>query len=162
MRAEQMMREYKNMKREMRITKFQLGRFEGVSEEDIIMSMQSGHHDECERVQTSTLSDKTAKVAINYKNIMEKENDEWFGYLFHRYEYLKEELDFFEESVSALPGVLPDVVTDLLDGEMTWENIAGKFHVTTAMVAKYKKKALKELNVMYEMRDRQMESYILS
>lgn len=149
------------MKRELQITLFQLHRFEGVSEKDIILSMQLGRRDDCERVQTSTLSDKTAKVAMNYKNIMERENDEWFAYLFHRYEYLKEETDFFEESVSALPGVLPDVIMDLLDGELTWENIAEKYHVTTAMIAKYKKKALKELDTVFEMRDRQTESYML-
>lgn len=148
------------MKRELQITSFQLRRFEGVSEKDIILSMQLGRHDDCERVQTGTLSDKTAKVAMNYKNIMERENDEWFYYLFHRYEYLKEEIDFLEESISALPGVLPDVIMDLLDGELTWENIAGKYHVTTAMIAKYKKKALKELDTVFEMRDRQTESYM--
>ena len=160
MRAEQMVKEYKNMKRELQITQFQLSRFEGVSETDMIHALQFSHPGG-ERVQTSSLSDKTAKVAINYKNIVERENDEWFNYFFHRYKYLKEELDFFEQSVSALSGVLPDVIMDLLDGELTWENIAGKYHVTTATISKYKKKALKELEEVYEMRDRQTENYIL-
>ena len=51
---------------------------------------------------------------------------------------------------------------DLVEGELTWESIAMKYHVTTAMIAKYKKKALCELEAMYELRDRQTEAYILS
>ena len=149
------------MKRELQITEFQLSRFKGVDENDIIEAMQFSHP-EGERVQTSTLSDKTAKVAINYKNIVERENDEWFDFLFHRYEYLKEELDFFTDSVSKLSGVLSGVVTDLLDDDMTWDIMTSKYHVSRTMISKYKKNAIKELDAMYEMRDRQTEAYILS
>ena len=71
-------------------------------------------------------------------------------------------ISFFENSVSALSGNLSGVMWDLVMGELTWENIAVKYHVTTAMIAKYKKKALCELEAMYELRDRQTEAYILS
>ena len=84
MRAETMMKEYKTMKKELTILQFQLGQFKGVSEEDMILSMQLSHPDGDERVQTSTLSDKTAKVAMNYRQIMEKQNDEWFNFLCYR------------------------------------------------------------------------------
>lgn len=160
MRAEQMMRDYKNLKSELQITAFQLGRFKGVDAEDIILSMQFPHP-EGERVQGSGISDKTAKTALNYQNIMEKENDEWFDYLFNRYEYLSGEISFFEDCIRKLPGVLAGVVTDLLDEDMMWDTIAAKYHVSTAMIAKYKKKAVKELDIMYEIRDRQTEGYIL-
>lgn len=160
MRAEQMMKEYKNMERELQITEFQLSRFKGVDENDIIETMQFSHP-EGERVQSSTLSDKTAKAALNYKNIAERENDEWFGFLLQRHEYLKEELDFFIDSVSKLPGVLPGIITDLLDGGMTWDMLTLKYHVSRTMISKYKKSAIKELDMMYEMRDRQTETYIL-
>lgn len=160
MRAEQMMKEYKNMKRELQITEFQLSRFKGVDENDIIEAMQFSHP-EGERVQSSTLSDKTAKAALNYKNIAERENDEWFDFLIQRHEYLREELDFFTDSVSKLPGVLPGIITDLLDGGMTWDMMTSKYHVSRTMISKYKKSAMKELDMMYEMRDRQTETYIL-
>lgn len=92
---------------------------------------------------------------------MERENDGWYQYLFNRYLYLSEEIDFFERSVSALSGQLPGVVMDLVEGELTWENIAAKYHVSTAMIAKYKKKAAAELEKMYGFRDRQVEAYVL-
>ena len=91
MTAEAMMKEYKNMKKELTVTEFQLRQFQGVSEQDMIDSMLYSHQ-EGERVQTSTLSDKTANIAIKYKAAMERENDEWYDFLFHRYMFLKEEL----------------------------------------------------------------------
>ena len=90
MTAEVMMKEYKNMKKELTVTEFQLRQFQGVSEQDMIDSMLYSHQ-EGERVQTSTLSDKTANIAVKYKAAMERENDEWYGFLFHRYMFLKEE-----------------------------------------------------------------------
>lgn len=78
MTAEVMMKEYKNMKKELTVTEFQLRQFQGVSEQDMIDSMLYSHQDG-ERVQTSTLSDKTANIAIKYKAAMERENDEWYG-----------------------------------------------------------------------------------
>ena len=162
MRAEAMFKEYGIMKKELAVLKFQMSQFKGVDENDIILSMQFSHPEGGDRVQTSNISDKTASVAMNYKKIAERENDEWFHYLFCRYRYINEEVAFFENSVAALPGNLSGVVKDLISGELTWENIALKYHVTTAMIAKYKKKALSELDAMYEVRDRQTEAYILS
>ena len=160
MTAETMMKEYRSLKRELSVTRFQLQRFEGISENEMIESMLYSHH-EGERAQTSTLSDKTAGIAVNYRKIMERENDGWYQYLFNRYLYLSEEIDFFERSVLALSGQLPGVVMDLVEGELTWENIAAKYHVSTAMIAKYKKKAAMELEKMYGFRDKQVEAYVL-
>lgn len=150
------------MKKELEVLQFQMSHFKGVEENDLILSMQFSHPEGGERVQTSNISDKTASVAMNYKQRMERENDEWFSFLFSRYRYVSEEVAFFENSVAALPGNLSGVIQDLVMGELTWENIAMKYHVTTAMIAKYKKKALRELEAVYELRDRQTEVYILS
>ena len=118
--------------------------------------------EEGDRVQTSTLSDKTATVAMNYKKVLDRENDEWFAFLWNRYHFLKEELDFVEHSVEQLEGSLSGIIKDLLNKELTWDYIAGKYHVSTSMISKYKKTALKELNACYELRYRQAEAFMLS
>ena len=117
MTAEVMMKEYKNMKKELTLTEFQLRQFQGVSEQDMIDSMLYSHP-EGERVQTSTLSDKTANIAIKYRTAIERENDEWYEFLFHRYMFLKEELEFFEHAVSRLEEKHRSIITDLLDEDI--------------------------------------------
>ena len=158
MTAEVMMNEYRNVKRELTVTEFQLRQFQGVSEQDMIDSMLYSHQ-EGERVQTSTLSDKTANIAINLKSAVERENDGWYDYLFQRYKYLKEELDFFEYAVSKLK--YKNIIMDLLDEDVTWDAMMEKYHVSHSMIAKYRKKAIKELNIQYELRDRQVEAFVL-
>ena len=160
MTAEVMMKEYKNMKKELTVTEFQLRQFQGVSEQDMIDSMLYSHP-EGERVQTSTLSDKTANIAVKYKAAMERENDEWYGFLFHRDMFLKEELDFFEHAVNGLDERHRSIITDLLDEDMTWDIMMERYHVSHTMIAKYRKAALKELDKQYELRDRQVEAFVL-
>ena len=162
MTAETMFKEYKNMKREESILRFQLSRFKGVEENDIISAMQLPGFDGSDKVQTGRVSDKTVSTALNYRKVVERENDEWFNYLINRYRFVKEELDFFEQSIAALPEVRSGVMTDLLEGEMKWEAIAEKYHVSRTMIAKYKKAALAELEERYRLRDLQTENYILS
>lgn len=162
MTAEVMFRDYKTLKHELSILEFQLGRFQGVEESDIIHSMQFSHREGEERVQKSGISDRTAMTAMNFRKVMEWENDEWFDYLLNRYRFVKEEIEFFEHGVSKLSGVLSGVIMDLLNGEMTWDGIASKYHVNRSMIPKYKKTAIKELDTGYELRDRQTETYILS
>lgn len=161
MRAEEMFKEYVTLKKELMVLQFQLENFKGVDESDIIHSMTLAHP-EGERVQTSGISDKTAKVALNFRQIMERENDDWFSFLWNRYRYINEEVEFFERCVASLSDILSGVITDLLDEDMTWDAIAMKYHVSTTMVSKYKKSALKKLEEMYELRDIQTEKYIFS
>ena len=137
MKAEAMFKEYRTMKKELSVLQFQMSRFQGVDENDLILSMQFSHPEEGDRVQTSNISDKTASAAMNYRQIMERENDEWFDFLWSRYRYVSEEISFFESSVAALPGNLSGVMWDLVEGELTWESIAMKYHVTTAMIANF-------------------------
>ena len=149
MTAEVMMKEYKNMKKELTVTEFQLRQFQGVSEQDMIDSMLYAHQ-EGERVQTSTLSDKTANIAIKYKAAMERENDEWYDFLFHRYMFL-----------NGLDERHRNIITDLLDEGMTWDIMMERYHVSHTMIGKYRKAALKELDKQYELRDRQVEAFVL-
>ena len=162
MRAEMMFKEYKNMKRELSVLEFQLRRFEGVNEEEILEAMCFSHPVGDERIQTSTISDKTAKIALNYKHVAESENDDWYDFLLKRYKSLYEEITFFEHSVLELEGVLSEVIMDLLQGELTWESMMKKYNVSHAMIGKYRKAAIKELDARYELRDKQTEAYILS
>lgn len=162
MTAEQMFQNYKTFKFEISTLEFQIGQFQGGSEDDMILSISYKRPVGEERVQKNTHSDKTAAAAINYRKAMDRANEEWLHSMINRYRYVKEEIEFFEYSMSELNNVLSGVIMDLLDGELTWDNIAMHYHVSRTMVAKYKKAALKELNVRYEIRDRQTESYILN
>jgi len=162
MNAETMFREYRNLKRELCVLEFQLKQFQGIQEDDLIEAMSLSRPESTDRVQTSSVSDKTAKVAMNYRQMAERENDEWFQFLWNRCRLICEELSFFEHSVFGLSGILPDVVMDLVCGDLSWDEMMSKYNVSHAMIGKYKKMAIKQLDMGYELRDRQTEAFILS
>jgi len=161
MNVEQLIKDYPKMKRELLVLKFQLSRFEGITDDDVIESMCYSHPGG-ERVQTSSFSDKTAKVAINYQRVADRLNDDYFDYLFRKHEDLKIEIDFLEFSLYGLNGILAEVMTDMIIERMSWDCMAAKYHVTKQMISKYRRKAIRELSAIYESRDKQTESYILS
>lgn len=45
---------------------------------------------------------------------------------------------------------------------LTWDEPAEKYHVSRTMVAKYRKKAINELEVLYTLHDKEVIEFILS
>jgi len=160
MRAGEVLDKYQELKKEQKVLKFQLSRFDGVTERDIIESMTFSHVDG-ERVQTSGTSDKTGKIAVNYKKIADKENEEWLKYLISRLEYVEAEIDFFEYTVKSLANGIGDIMWDMVVECMSWNAIEEKYHISHATLGRYRKTAISDLDAIYEMRDKQTEIYML-
>ena len=160
MKAGEVLNKYQELKKEQKVLQFQISRFKGVSIEDIIETMTFSHA-EGDRVQTSDVSDKTGKIAVNYKKIADRENDEWFSYLVSRLEYVNEEIEFFEYTVKELSDGIGSIIWDMVIACMSWTEIEEKYHISHATLGRYRKNAIKELETIYEMRDKQTEIYML-
>lgn len=161
MRAEDMFDHYKKMRQEMSMIAYQLSHFSGISEEDIIESLTFTHPDG-EKVQTSDISRKTESIAIKLRDILEKENNDWYGYLLNRYEYLDKEISFFEHCVREMGEKKSDILFELLDGDLTWNDIADQYGVSRSLLGVYRKQAIKEINKRYQLREEQELAYLLS
>lgn len=74
-RIEKIIKEYHRMKKERNCLEHQIRNFKGISEKEIIDSMNF-HSPEGERVQTSNISNKPASIALNYREKMERINQE--------------------------------------------------------------------------------------
>lgn len=160
-RIEKMLRDYPENKRELNCLREQIEHFHGISETDMIYSMQFSQPTG-ERVQTSNISDKTAQIAMNYRERMEKINREWREHLTKQYMDLEEEIRFLESAIKSLSGILPDFMTDMVMGGKTWDELCDIYHVSRTMVSKYRKKAIAELDVLYEKQTAAMIDYMLS
>lgn len=56
---------------------------------------------------------------------------------------------------------LPDVIRDMVINKMTWTELESKYHVSRNMIAKYRRKPVRELTKFYITREKQTEEYIL-
>ena len=149
------------MKTELRCLEHQIKNFKGISETEIIESMNFSSP-EGERVQTSNISNKPASIALNYHARMEEINREWYEHLEKRYLMLSEDVRFFEAALTALSGYLPDFMTDMVVHGYTWDYLCEHYHISRTMVAKNRRKAIVELDELYRKYDDEMVSYMLS
>lgn len=161
MDVEKLFKEYGNWKRDLGILEFELSRFQGVPYDDVIESLCFSNP-QGDRVQTSGVSDKTGKAAIIYRQVKNRMDDDWFDYLMERHKSIKEEKEFFEYALRQLSGKLPEMIWDMVAEQMSWQELMIKHNVSHAMIGKYRKKAVDELQVIYDMRNQHSEMYMLN
>ena len=160
-RVEKLIREYPQLKTEIKCLENQIRDFRGISETEMIESMLYSHP-EGERVLTSIVSDKTARIAISYREKMERINKEWYDYLEQKYLLLAEELRFFESAVRSLKGDIGEMMADLVFEGATWDAIESKYNIGRTTVSRYRKKAIAELDRLFAAHDAEVAAYILN
>ena len=85
---------------------YQLAHFKGLSAEDVIDSMMTPKVDG-ERVKSSRLSDKTAQIALEYRDRQARFNREWYEWLEKQWQLLNDEIVFLESAIAAMRRPIP-------------------------------------------------------
>lgn len=159
--VEKMIADYPKMLGLRAALKNQIERYRPVSTEDVIESMTFSQPSD-DRVQTSTISDKTCRIALLYRDRVNQLNEEMIGTWVKEYSYLDEEIGFLESSIRKLPDNLQDVMSLLvLDGD-TWDEVEGCLRMNRKAIASCRREALGLLTVEYQKRASQIEAVILS
>ena len=159
-RIEKIMQEYQQMVMERTCLENQIKNFKGLTELEMIDSLQFSQPDG-DSVQTSGISDKTARIAVSYKDKVNSINKEWQEHLEKKHAVLMEEIIFFESAVLSLSGILPAFISDMVIKGLSWDDLAAKYHISRTMVAKNRKRAIRELENLYAIYDKEMAEYIL-
>ena len=160
-RIEALIRDYQKNNMELKCLEHQIRNFRGISENEMIDTMYFTQP-EGERVQTSGVSDKTAKIAMSYRERMDAMNEEWYQHLEKQYFALAEEISFFESAVKALPGKMGEIMQDMIFSQASWDELADKHFVGRTTIWRYRQKAIDELVVLYEKHEAEMTAYMLS
>ena len=160
-RIEALIRDYQKNKMELKCLEHQIRNFRGISENEMIDTMYFTQP-EGERVQTSGVSDKTAKIAMSYRERMDAMNEESYQHLEKQYFALAEEISFFESAVKALPGKMGEIMQDMIFSQASWDELADKHFVGRTTIWRYRQKAIDELVVLYEKHEAEMTAYMLS
>ena len=158
---EKMIREYPQKKMELKCLEHQIRNFRGISETDMIDSMCFSQP-AGERVNTSSISDKTMKIGTTFRQRMEAINEEWYRHLEQKYFTMLEEVRFFEGAIRSIPGVEGSVLVDMVFKNLSWEELIDKYYVSRTTIARYRKKASSDLVVLYKQREAEQIAYMLS
>lgn len=158
MKAADMFKHYKEMQQELAMTAYEISHFTGISQEDIIEVLTFLRTDD-EAGHFRSSSRRTESIALIAKELTEKKNNEWYRYLLKRYEQLDDEISFFEFCIRQMGEKKADILFELLDGDLTWDQIADAYHVSRSLLGVYRKQAIKEIDRCYELRDKQRSDF---
>lgn len=159
--VEKIIKEYPQMVREVERLDKQIKSCEFISADELITAMAFSHPDG-ERVQSSDLSDKTAKIAISYQRKLDRINEELVIPMIKRKEALEEEISFFEDSVNHLPEDILKMSQAIFLNGMTWEEAEGCFYTNSWGIRNCRKRAIDCLVRSYQIRASQTEAFLLS
>lgn len=159
-KMDEIVKKYPEMIQKRDCLAYQLAHFRGFSDEEVIESMYMFQQDG-ERVQNSNVSDKTAQIALNYRERCAQINREWYEEMERELQMVNEEVTFFEAAVHALPVKIRGAVSALFIDQDTWDTVQANFHIGRATLSAYRRQALRALENLYADRERTQTAYLL-
>lgn len=156
-----MLKTYRAMSRERDSLAHQIAHFKGLTADEVIESMYTTRSDG-ERVQTSNLSDKTAQIAMNYQEKMERINREWYEHLERKLRMLNDEISFFKSALDTLPEHLSSLMKDMILDGQTWDTLEVTHHIGRTTIHRYRRKAIAILEKIYECNEQETLEFLLS
>lgn len=151
-RIESMFKDYQRKKRDLELLRKRLRSMVEVSADDVILSMVFSSPDG-EHVQSSGTSDKTATIAMHYREEQERLSKDMVGPITRQICRLENELRLFDYCVALLPGRLPDVIRCLVENEDNWETTMRKLDISKRTLQRDRRKAINKLEEMYQLFD---------
>lgn len=151
-RIEKLLKDYPKKLQDRDCLVHQLAHFKGLTAEEVIDSMYTPRQDG-ERVQTSNISDKTSQIAMVYQERRERLNQEWYEQIEKELQAVNEEIVFLESAIDSLSGKLAAIMRDMVINRLSWNELAERHYVSRSMIAKYRKKAMRELESLCSKRD---------
>ena len=159
-RMEELLKSYPEMVQKRDCLAYQIAHFRGLSVEEVIQSMYTPRQDG-ERVQSSTVSDKTAQIALTYQERRERMNREWYEHLEAQLKELSDDLSFLEAAIHSLTGVQADIMWDMVVEQMKWDAIERKYRISHTTLYRQRRKAISRLENLYAQQEHEFASFVL-
>lgn len=160
--AERLFMNYEVMQKEVKLLRHQLENFVGITEDEMIDTMVFGGQRDEPRVTMTKRHDRTETIALSFREKTAAANRELYQFLSDRYLKLIQDMAFFETAVKQLPEELSEFVTALVIESKTWDDVVEICHISRSSISYWKKKAIRELDIIYQLKQKQLEDYLLS
>lgn len=158
---EKVISDYPQMLREREHLKKQIENFEFLSADEFIRAMSFSHSDG-ERVQSSDLSYKTARIALGYRDKLDRINEELIVPMQKRYYALDTEIAFLKSAISHLPDDLFHIMQGLVIEGRTWDEVSEEMFISITKLQKLRKSAIDHLTRTYQRRESEQVRILLS
>lgn len=155
-RIELMFREYRNKERDIKLLRQRLMDMTCISDEEVIETMVFSSP-EGEHVQSSGISDKTATIAMCFRDQQEILNKDMVGLITRKICSLVDELRLFDYAVALLPTRQAEIVRHLVKNSDDWETTMQELDISRRTLQRGRQKAIDSLEHMYSLFDAQSD-----
>lgn len=140
---------HREIKQNLGIRRFQISHFSGLGDDEVIAALTFSSPDG-EYVQNSNISDKSGRIALMYKTIVDSEGMDLLRGMVKTYQAQKRELEVFEHCITLLEPKLSEIITDMVIEKMPWDGIQDKHNISRTTLVRYRKKAVEDIAKMLE------------
>ena len=151
-RIETMFREYRNKERDITLLRQRLMDMTCISDEEVIETMVFSSP-EGEYVQSSGISDKTATIAMHFRDQQERLNKDMVGPITRKICSLVDELRLFDYAVALLPKRQAEIVRHLVKNGDDWETTMQELEISRRTLQRERQNAIDGLEHMYSLFD---------
>ena len=113
-------------------------------------------------MQSSDLSYKTARIALGYRDKLDRINEELIVPMQKRYYALDTEIAFLKSAISHLPDDLFHIMQGLVIEGRTWDEVSEEMFISITKLQKLRKSAIDHLTRTYQRRESEQVRILLS
>lgn len=147
--VERLLVNYREIKQCLEVLRFQIENFKGLSYDGVIEELTFASP-VGERVQNSSISDKSSRIALTYREIVDQQNEEVLRGMTERYFDIKHHLDTLDHCISLMDRKLSNVITDMFIYKLSWDEMCDKYYVSRNMLSKYRKTGLAQIAKIFQ------------
>ena len=149
--VEYLLKNYNEILKDIEQLKFEYKTFIDIEPNEVIESLNFSSNSE-ERIQTSSISDKTCKIALIYGEATKRMNKESREEILKMMKATEIEMERLDYCIERLEPQVKEVIRKIFMESLQWKDICSKNSISEKTLNKYRKKGIEDIILMFDLR----------
>lgn len=148
--VEYLLKNYNDILKDIEQLKFEYTTFKDIGLDEVIESLNFSSTSG-ERIQTSSISDKTCKIALIYNETAKRMNKESRKEIYKMIKATEFEMTRLNYCIDRLEPAVKEVIKGIFIEKSSWNQICQKNSISEKTLNKYRKKGTEEIASMFDL-----------
>ncbi|KOF56135.1 hypothetical protein AGR56_04240 [Clostridium sp. DMHC 10] len=149
--VEYLLKNYREILKDIEQLKFEYKVYKDIEENEVIESLNFSSVSD-EKIQSNSVSDKTCKIALIYKEAAKRMNKESREEIYKMIKVSELEISRLNYCIDRLEPNIREVVKEMFFEGLQWKDISRKNSVSEKTLNNYRKKGIDEIVSMFDLR----------
>ena len=149
--VEYLLKNYNEILKDIEQLKFEYKTFIDIEPNEVIESLNFSSNSE-ERIQTSSISDKTCKIALIYGEATKRMNKESREEILKMMKATEIEMERLDYCIERLEPQVKEVIRKIFMESLQWKDICSKNSISEKTLNKYREKGIEDIILMFDLR----------